>query len=383
MSASEMIEHRKNSWELYGFDFMIDEDFNPWLIEINSSPACDYSTSVTEVYVKKALVEILNVVLDLKKWESTAKKTRTGERPDTGGWERIYKGPLFEKPVAALGTDMLIKGEGCKLPRTTGNPLNPIPSSYNRSYSQSGIPRRVGKKLAIDSTTMAAASSNSPSNLSICTIKSPQNHSREEATSSSVSGIASIDDEGESGLGIVGSGVSKANSHHKPVPPSQAKGAAMSFNRNDGNSDEANIDLRASYPAKLVPDNPITMKSHTMSDDRSLDQEVREQETIQRSKLHVNLPQSPTAVNGHGDNSMMDDSVLDDSCDDLPELRSVSNRSSVIQPTNRPEISPSSAKETVKSNLSITPNSSKLQKSKYFPGNVAAAIPVKVFQVEF
>lgn len=63
MCASEMIEHRKNSWELYGFDFMVDDEYNAWLIEINSSPACDYSTKVTEVYVQKALVTTIFFVM--------------------------------------------------------------------------------------------------------------------------------------------------------------------------------------------------------------------------------------------------------------------------------------------------------------------------------
>jgi hypothetical protein len=108
-----MIEHRKNSWELYGFDFMVDDEYNAWLIEINSSPACDYSTSVTERYVQKALVELLSVVLDCREWEAQPKKTR-GPSPDTGGWERIYQGPLLEIPVGSFGTEMSLKGEAFK-----------------------------------------------------------------------------------------------------------------------------------------------------------------------------------------------------------------------------------------------------------------------------
>jgi len=46
-SAEDMIQTRKNSIEMFGYDFMIDENFNPWLIEINCSPAMDYSTVAT------------------------------------------------------------------------------------------------------------------------------------------------------------------------------------------------------------------------------------------------------------------------------------------------------------------------------------------------
>lgn len=43
-SVKEMVSKRKNTFEIFGFDFMIDENYHPWIIEINSSPAMDYST---------------------------------------------------------------------------------------------------------------------------------------------------------------------------------------------------------------------------------------------------------------------------------------------------------------------------------------------------
>ena len=45
-SSQDLIENRKNSHELYGFDIMVDIDLIPWLIEINSSPCMDYSTVI-------------------------------------------------------------------------------------------------------------------------------------------------------------------------------------------------------------------------------------------------------------------------------------------------------------------------------------------------
>ena len=113
--ACDTVDHRKNSWELYGFDFMIDDRLEPWLIEINSSPACDYSTKVTEVYVQKALTEILQVVLDLRDWEKADKETR-GARPDTGGWVCIHRGPVLDVPTSSFGSNFEVKGQGLKCP---------------------------------------------------------------------------------------------------------------------------------------------------------------------------------------------------------------------------------------------------------------------------
>lgn len=59
-----MIVNRPNSHEMFGYDFMVDTSLNVWLIEVNSSPAMDYSTKVTEKLCKDVLSTIPHLVLD-------------------------------------------------------------------------------------------------------------------------------------------------------------------------------------------------------------------------------------------------------------------------------------------------------------------------------
>ena len=37
---TDVIDNRPNSFELFGFDFVVDKDLKIWLIEVNMSPAC-------------------------------------------------------------------------------------------------------------------------------------------------------------------------------------------------------------------------------------------------------------------------------------------------------------------------------------------------------
>jgi tubulin monoglycylase TTLL3/8 len=66
---------------------MIDDRLNPWLIEVNSSPAMDYSTPVTEKLVKMVMEDIVKIVVDLRRKKS--KKKAAGE------FRCIYSGENF------------------------------------------------------------------------------------------------------------------------------------------------------------------------------------------------------------------------------------------------------------------------------------------------
>lgn len=100
-----MFECKKGCFELFGFDLMIDDDFNMWLIEVNSSPAMDYSTPVTERLVKLVLEDTIKVVVD---YASARKKSKV----DTGMFECVYKASkIVDKPIQSFGLNLVCEGK--------------------------------------------------------------------------------------------------------------------------------------------------------------------------------------------------------------------------------------------------------------------------------
>ncbi|KAK9888858.1 hypothetical protein WA026_001079 [Henosepilachna vigintioctopunctata] len=101
----DKIDKRKNSFELYGADFMLTEDFQPWLIEINSSPALYASTPVTSRMCPQVLEDTIKVVVDYA----------TNPKAKTGNFELIYKQENISDKSNVCVKDLKVSGK--PLPR--------------------------------------------------------------------------------------------------------------------------------------------------------------------------------------------------------------------------------------------------------------------------
>uniref|UniRef100_A0A8C2W0D2 Tubulin tyrosine ligase like 8 n=1 Tax=Chinchilla lanigera TaxID=34839 RepID=A0A8C2W0D2_CHILA len=112
--AQAHVEPRRNSFELYGADFVLGRDFKPWLIEINSSPTMHPSTPVTAQLCTQVQEDTIKVVVD-RKLDRTC---------DIGNFELLWRQPAVELPPFSV-SDLCVEGVGM---RRAKRQMPPIPT---------------------------------------------------------------------------------------------------------------------------------------------------------------------------------------------------------------------------------------------------------------
>ena len=77
---------RKHCFELFGYDFLIDEDFRVWLIEVNTNPYFGIPNSYIAELLPKMQDDMFKIVLD----PIYAPKETTDYGDEGNGFELLY-----------------------------------------------------------------------------------------------------------------------------------------------------------------------------------------------------------------------------------------------------------------------------------------------------
>lgn len=57
-------QKRKSCFELFGYDFILDEDFNTWLIEVNTNPCIEESSSILKKLIPRMIDDMMKLSVD-------------------------------------------------------------------------------------------------------------------------------------------------------------------------------------------------------------------------------------------------------------------------------------------------------------------------------
>lgn len=55
---------KKKEFELFGYDFLVDEDFRTWLLEVNNNPYLGVPNNFIKVMLPQMVDEMMEIVLD-------------------------------------------------------------------------------------------------------------------------------------------------------------------------------------------------------------------------------------------------------------------------------------------------------------------------------
>lgn len=55
---------RRHCFEPFGYDFILDEDFNMWLIEVNTNPCIEESSELLKVILPRMIEDMFKITID-------------------------------------------------------------------------------------------------------------------------------------------------------------------------------------------------------------------------------------------------------------------------------------------------------------------------------
>ena len=94
---------RKFCFELFGYDFILDEDFNSWLIEVNTNPCLEESSELLKKLLPRMIEDMLKLTVDLQFPKSSIRRRKDfGKKKTTSSPSK--KGDLSNSPQKRVST---------------------------------------------------------------------------------------------------------------------------------------------------------------------------------------------------------------------------------------------------------------------------------------
>eukprot|EP00440_Ansanella_granifera_P021402 gb/GFBE01023233.1/.p1 GENE.gb/GFBE01023233.1/~~gb/GFBE01023233.1/.p1 ORF type:complete len:477 (+),score=86.80 gb/GFBE01023233.1/:1-1431(+) len=116
LSVTEALSRPDTSgscFQILGYDFLVDDQFNVWLLEVNDIPMMHASGPVTERLCDTCLRDALSIVLD----GPTADRSKAV--PGAPRFELLYQGPQIPKLPAlrSAGVELILEGKKMAVPK--------------------------------------------------------------------------------------------------------------------------------------------------------------------------------------------------------------------------------------------------------------------------
>ena len=121
-SAQNTVKDRNETCQVFGYDFLVADDMNVWLLKINSSPTMEPSNALTARLCKEFQEDTVKVIVDLpaeqlRRQRSGEARIRNDDIPqslDLGNFECIISDTVQARQPKYVGLNLVVNGRGVK-----------------------------------------------------------------------------------------------------------------------------------------------------------------------------------------------------------------------------------------------------------------------------